>query len=60
MDVELFKAVSAVLGVFTAFNMISLFLIFSILHMSKDVLQIIRDIRTAKKQGTAPPASDDD
>lgn len=60
MDVELFNAVSAVLGCFTALNMISLFLIFSILHMSKDILQIIRDIRTAKKQGTVPPASDDD
>ena len=59
MDVELFKAVSAVLGCFAALNMISLFLIFSILHMSKDILHIIRDIWTAKKQGTAPPASDD-
>ena len=60
MDVELFKAVSAVLGVFTAFNLISLFFIYAILHMSKDILQIIRDIRTVKKQGTVPPASDDD
>lgn len=59
MDVELFKAVSAVLGVFTGFNILSLFLIFSILHMSKDILQIIRDIRTAKKQGISPPAPDD-
>ena len=60
MDVELFKAFSAVLGAFTALNMISLFLIFSILHMSKDILQIIRELRTVKNQGTAPPASDDD
>lgn len=60
MDAELFKAVSAVLGCFAALNMISLFLIFSILHMSKDILQIILDIRTAKNQGTAPPAPDDD
>ncbi len=60
MDVELFNAVSAVLGVFTALNMIFLFFIYAIFHMSRDILQIIRDIRIAKKQGTAPPASDDD
>lgn len=60
MDVEFVKVISAAIGFFLTLNMISLVCIYLILHMFRDILNIIREFRIAKKQGTVPPALDDD